>query len=91
MDNVQIAVNFDTPLPMISCEENQLKQVFLNLLKNAIEAMPDVGIIDVNIKENEEGNMAIAIIDQGKGIPAERIATLGSLFILRRKKGQDWG
>ncbi|MEH7085860.1 PAS domain S-box protein, partial [Neobacillus drentensis] len=40
LNNIQINVEFNDDLPLISCEENQLKQVFLNLLKNAMEAMP---------------------------------------------------
>lgn len=91
LNNVQIFVEFDNDLPLISCEENQLKQVFLNLLKNAIEAMPKGGNINLLVKEKEEGKISIQIIDQGVGIPQERISTLGEPFYTTKEKGTGLG
>ncbi|WHY00050.1 ATP-binding protein [Neobacillus sp. DY30] len=91
LNNVQIFVEFECDLPMISCEENQLKQVFLNLLKNAIEAMPSGGNIDVRVKVKEEGKISIKIIDQGIGIPKDRIPTLGEPFYTTKEKGTGLG
>ncbi|SDM93019.1 ATP-binding protein [Bacillus sp. OK048] len=91
LSNVQIFVEFESDLPKISCEENQLKQVFLNLLKNAIESMPSGGTIDVKVKEKEEGKISIQIIDQGIGIPKERIPTLGEPFYTTKEKGTGLG
>ncbi|MED4224668.1 ATP-binding protein [Neobacillus cucumis] len=91
LNNVQIAVEFENELPMISCEENQLKQVFLNLLKNAIEAMPHGGNIEVTVRKKGEGQISIKIIDEGVGIPAERIPTLGEPFYTTKEKGTGLG
>ena len=91
LNNVQIFVEFECDLPRISCEENQLKQVLLNLLKNAIEAMPSGGSIDVKVKVKEEGKISIQIIDQGIGIPKERIPTLGEPFYTTKEKGTGLG
>ncbi|MEH7013327.1 ATP-binding protein [Neobacillus niacini] len=91
LNNVQIFVEFEFDLPKISCEENQLKQVFLNLLKNAIEAMPNGGTIDVRVNVREEGKISIQIIDQGVGIPKERIPTLGEPFYTTKEKGTGLG
>ncbi|WP_026572812.1 ATP-binding protein [Bacillus sp. UNC438CL73TsuS30] len=91
LNNVQIYVEFDSDLPMVMCEENQLKQVFLNLLKNAIEAMPTGGQIDVKVKQKEDGKISIQIIDQGVGIPEDRIPTLGEPFYTTKEKGTGLG
>lgn len=91
LNNVQIFVEFESELPKISCEENQLKQVFLNLLKNAIEAMPTGGSIDVKVTVKEEGKISILIIDQGIGIPKERMSTLGEPFYTTKEKGTGLG
>ncbi|MGG1397370.1 ATP-binding protein [Bacillus salipaludis] len=91
LNNVQIYVEFDSDLPMVMCEENQLKQVFLNLLKNAIEAMPTGGQIDVKVKRKEDGKISIQIIDQGVGIPEDRIPTLGEPFYTTKEKGTGLG
>ncbi|MBT2729990.1 PAS domain S-box protein [Bacillus sp. ISL-75] len=91
LNNVQIFVDFDNDLPLISCEENQLKQVFLNLLKNAIEAMPKGGNINVYVMKKEDGKISVQIIDQGVGIPEERISTLGEPFYTTKEKGTGLG
>jgi PAS domain S-box-containing protein len=91
LNNVQIFVEFECDLPKISCEENQLKQVFLNLLKNSIEAMPTGGNIDVKVKAKEEGKISIQISDQGIGIPKDRIPTLGEPFYTTKEKGTGLG
>jgi PAS domain S-box-containing protein len=91
LNNVQIFVEFECNLPKISCEENQLKQVILNLLKNAIEAMPNGGNIDVKVNVKAEGKISIQIIDQGIGIPKDRIPTLGEPFYTTKEKGTGLG
>ncbi|MGJ7913244.1 ATP-binding protein [Neobacillus sp. LXY-1] len=91
LNNVQIFAEFDQKLPNVCCEENQLKQVFLNLLKNAIEAMPKGGDIHIKVQEKEEGSIFIQIIDQGVGIPQDRISTLGEPFYTTKEKGTGLG
>ncbi|MDQ0199172.1 ATP-binding protein [Neobacillus ginsengisoli] len=91
LNNVQIFTEFNSDLPMVSCEENQLKQVFLNLLKNAIEAMPRGGNIDIKVKSKEEDKIIIQISDQGIGIPKDRISTLGEPFYTTKEKGTGLG
>ena len=68
-----------------------LTQIIGNLVKNAIEAMPNGGIIHVYVKEKEEGKISIQIIDQGVGIPQERISTLGEPFYTTKEKGTGLG
>jgi signal transduction histidine kinase len=91
LSNVQIFAEFDRDLPMVSCEGNQFKQVILNLLKNAIEAMPNGGNIDVRVARKAEGRLSVQIIDQGVGIPKERIPTLGEPFFTTKEKGTGLG
>ncbi|WP_160726074.1 ATP-binding protein [Bacillus sp. USDA818B3_A] len=91
LTNVEIAVDYESGLPMVSCEENQLKQVFLNLFKNAIEAMPQGGTISVKVRKKDEGFISIQVIDEGVGIPVERISTLGEPFFTTKEKGTGLG
>ncbi|RJE85688.1 PAS domain S-box protein [Paenibacillus sp. 1011MAR3C5] len=75
---------------LISCEENQLKQVFINLLKNGIEAMPQGGPIHISIQK-KSGSIAISITDEGVGIPEEMISKIGDPFFTGKETGTGLG
>ncbi|WP_186445524.1 PAS domain-containing sensor histidine kinase [Paenibacillus cremeus] len=90
LNNVQIHSEIDEDIPLIHCEENQLKQVFINILKNAIEAMPEGGDVVVQMKA-DEGSIDIRFVDQGCGISEERLALLGEPFYTTKEKGTGLG
>src|SRR5690606_19175079 len=48
--NVHIKLSYANQIPLIHCDENQLKQVFINVIKNSIEAMPFGGGIDIVVE-----------------------------------------
>jgi signal transduction histidine kinase len=79
------------PLPPLDCDEKQLKQVFLNLIKNAIESMPEGGGIKLNVKVVEEHKMFISIEDEGYGIANEDILNLGEPFYTTKEEGTGLG
>lgn len=88
-------VNIETimkgPLPPIECDEKQLKQVFINLIKNAIESMPEGGEVRVHVKVMEENKMFIFIKDEGCGIADETIINIGEPFYTTKKDGTGLG
>ncbi|MED2006796.1 PAS domain S-box protein [Brevibacillus borstelensis] len=90
MHDVQIVTKYDADLPPVRCEENQLKQVFLNLLKNAIEAMPDGGEVHVEV-EREDNVVVVRFRDHGCGIPEDRLPKLGEPFFTTKEKGTGLG
>lgn len=75
----------------VHCEENQLKQVFINVLKNAVEAMPDGGYVTIEISRPQPDQIAVKIIDKGKGIPEELMAHVGEPFITNKEAGTGLG
>lgn len=89
--NVQILLELDEEIPKVMCEANQLKQVFINILKNAIEAMPRGGKIEVKVKVEEKNKVSLYFIDEGIGIPKERIPALGEPFNTTKKQGSGLG
>lgn len=90
LTNVQIHLEYD-PVPEIYCEPNQLKQVFINILKNAIEVMPKGGNIYVKIRKNTDQTIKISIQDEGTGIPKEKIKKLGEPFYTTKERGTGLG
>nr|WP_237179295.1 ATP-binding protein [Paenibacillus sp. MMS18-CY102] len=82
---------FSSDTCYIACEENQLKQVFINLLKNAMEAMPKGGTINIAVEKSKWGESIITITDEGCGIPDEMIPQLGDPFVTGKEAGTGLG
>ncbi|MCA1039395.1 PAS domain S-box protein [Bacillus infantis] len=89
--NVQIITGLELEESEIWCEENQLKQVFINMIKNSAEAMPDGGTITIKAADRKDGHVAVMIKDEGTGIPPDRINTLGEPFYTTKEKGTGLG
>ncbi|WP_332698671.1 EAL domain-containing protein [Halalkalibacter lacteus] len=90
LKNVEIFKEFEQTIPHIVCDPNQLKQVFINFLKNSIDAMPNGGTII--IKPSIEGrNLLIQVSDTGMGISEERLEKLGEPFFSTKEKGTGLG
>ena len=79
------------PFPPMDCDSKQLKQVFINLIKNAIESMPNGGDIKVKVKGIEGNKMCISIEDEGCGIDGENLLNLGEPFYTTKKDGTGLG
>ncbi len=90
MNNVAINVDIDTNIPRIVCEPNQLKQVFINILKNAIEAMPDGGEVQLNVYREDEW-IKIICRDEGIGIQEKDLQNLGDPFFTTKDDGTGLG
>lgn len=79
------------PLPPLDCDEKQLKQVFINLIKNAIESMPEGGRIRIQVKVIEKHKMFISIQDEGSGIDEKNIHNVGEPYFTTKKDGTGLG
>jgi PAS domain S-box-containing protein len=91
LSNVEIQFDRATASVIAECDENRMKQVFINLIKNAIEAMPNGGRITVSISALQDGFVRIRIADTGSGIPPSVIAKLGEPFYTTKDKGTGLG
>jgi PAS domain S-box-containing protein len=91
MNDIQFNLEFEESPYFITSEKNQLKQVFLNILKNAMEAMNEGGIIQINLRKESEHECIISFQDQGIGIPEELLPRLGEPFYSLKEKGTGLG
>jgi two-component system, sporulation sensor kinase A len=91
LHNVQIKTNYSAEPVMLLCNPHQLKQVFLNFLKNAIESMPNGGKVIINTEKASSGKMLISFVDEGPGIEAELMRYLGTPFYTTKDKGIGLG
>lgn len=91
LDNIRIERHFDPNLPRIEADEDQLAQVFLNLMSNARDAMllGDKRII-VETKTKDDG-VEIRFIDTGTGIDAVEIGKIFDPFFTTKDPGRGTG
>jgi len=81
LNNVEINLSYRAEAKYIDGDKNRLKQVFINLLKNAIEAMPDDGgTIHIDVTDKTDGDLFIRVIDDGEGITAEDLKKMEQPF-----------
>lgn len=91
LHNVMIEFHSDYRPLWVLGVENQLKQVFINVLKNAIEAMHNGGVVTITMSLEEESAVLIRIKDEGSGIPDEQLAKIGQPFYTTKDKGTGLG
>lgn len=89
--NVQIEAKLAENIPPIKGEVNHLKQVFINLIKNALEAINhSKGLVSVSLYK-EKNSMVISIQDNGVGISKEVLDQLGTPFLSTKSEGTGLG
>lgn len=89
--NVQIDLLSDQQKYLLDCEPNQLKQLFINIIKNALEASPSKGRVTVYIKAEDTGDISITVKDNGCGISEKRLEKIGEPFYSSKEKGTGLG
>jgi len=88
---IQIQKEFQ-PLPLILMDREQMKQAILNLLLNAVQAMPKGGRLSLKGDlPNEDRWMKLSIQDSGVGIPGEDIGKLFDPFFSTKEGGIGLG
>lgn len=90
LHNVELVQELSPDLPEVMCEANQIKQVFINGIKNAIDALPHGGKIQLAVRAS--GLSVIAQIkDNGVGISSETLRRLGEPFYTTKANGTGLG
>nr|WP_263326852.1 MHYT domain-containing protein [Neobacillus sp. Marseille-Q6967] len=90
MKNIEIIPEFIGDHFLLKCEENQIKQVIANIIKNSIEAIPHGGKIHIKT-EKKDSFLTISVKDNGVGIPLENLHLLGKPFFTTKTEGTGLG
>ncbi len=88
--NIQVETSFDPDIPEIMASTNQMRQVMLNILKNAKEAMPKGGVLTVRTGK-EDNKVLVQIQDTGIGIPEEIRDKIFEAFFTTKQKVKGVG
>ncbi|UZW66726.1 ATP-binding protein [Priestia flexa] len=90
-NNISLVAHYDSKRDLyVMSDPNQLKQVFINIIKNSIEAIINQGEIIVTLAE-EEGSAVIQFRDTGIGMSEERIEQVGTPFYSTKEAGTGLG
>ncbi|MGG2091666.1 ATP-binding protein [Bacillus sp. S13(2024)] len=89
--NIEVMKEFEPNIILVKCERNQIKQVFINIFKNAIEAVPNNGKVYIKVIQLKKDSVRIRFIDNGPGIPNNLISKLGEPFYTTKENGTGLG
>jgi len=89
--SITVSEEFDYRLPGINADANRLKQIFLNIIVNALHAMPDGGSLLVRTSQCGDNFVNIRIADTGAGIPKTIINKIFEPFFTTKEPGQGTG
>ena len=87
---IQLVLNLSLETPEIQFDSDKLKQAFMNVVLNAMEAMPQGGVLQVSTF-TENDSVCIKVKDTGVGIPAADLEHLFEPFFTRKTRGTGLG
>jgi PAS domain S-box-containing protein len=99
LENITLMKNLDTELPLVQADFDKIQQVLINIMLNAIQAMPEGGTLTiasstaraVRIRDSYKNAVRIDITDTGLGIPQEDLKKLFTPFFTTKEKGVGVG
>jgi two-component system NtrC family sensor kinase len=88
---IQLETRLKDDIPRIVSDKGQLQQVFLNIINNAIDAVPDGGLIVISTDVKDQNKVRVAIQDNGSGIPKDKLKHIFEPFYTTKEKGKGTG
>jgi signal transduction histidine kinase/CheY-like chemotaxis protein len=88
--SIKVIIDFLGTIPTINAVGSQIQQVFINLILNAMDAMPEGGILNITTRPLKDG-IEIIFQDQGKGIPREKQENIFEPFFSTKDGGTGLG
>lgn len=89
---IQVMTEFHNPLPAIHADRQQLRQVFLNLMTNASDAMPEGGELTVRVRlDQAEERVVVEFADSGEGIGENQLKKIWQPFYTSKPEGKGTG
>lgn len=87
---VRIGLHLIPDIPMVMGDGEKLRQAFLNIVINALQATPVGGRVDINVRQ-ADGNLEISFSDTGQGIEPESLKRIFEPFFTTRAEGTGLG
>ncbi len=92
LSNIRLTTEYSSDLPAIRGDFNQLQQCIINLIFNALDAMPEGGVLTIGASHNASHNRVIITVqDTGIGIPEENLSHIFEPFFTSKDEGYGVG
>ena len=88
--SISITLDIEPQLPLVPATEGELNQVWLNLIDNALDAVPESGSIEITAR-HELDRVVVRIVDDGPGIPPEIESRIFDPFVTTKATGEGIG
>ena len=88
--DILVEVKCPDPVPIVSVDRNQIKQVFFNVIKNALQAMTKGGLLTITLFSNDR-YLGLSFKDTGKGISSDDLSRLFEPFRSDKLQGTGLG
>jgi len=89
---VKVRGEVEENVPAVHGDRHQLTQVFLNLVLNALDAMPSGGTLTITVEKSADGNfVVIGFADTGSGIPEQHLHSIFDPFFSTKKQAKGTG
>ncbi|HEY5621921.1 MAG TPA: ATP-binding protein, partial [Pontiella sp.] len=85
-----VETDYPDDIPPVAVDENQVKQVFFNVVKNALQAMEDGGILKIEMLKSERF-VSVAVEDNGSGIDPEKLGAIYEPYHTTKSEGTGLG
>lgn len=89
--SIAVIEDLDYRLPVIAADPNRVKQVIINLVMNALQAMGEGGTLFIRTSRNGKGGVTVQVADTGPGIPAELLGHIFTPFFTTKEPGEGTG
>jgi PAS domain S-box-containing protein len=88
---VRFVLELDPALPPVSADEELLRQAFINILQNAVQAMPGGGAVRIRTRPESVDWVRVVVTDQGVGIAPEDLDKIFKLYYTNKPGGSGIG
>lgn len=90
-DKIEIRTDLQETLPTVTGDPGGLRQVFMNLLLNAHQAITGSGVVEISTRQNDGESVSVRISDSGCGISKEAIDQIWDPFFTTKDPGEGLG
>ncbi len=91
LKGISVNLNLYKDMPEIKSDKGQIEQVLLNIIKNAIDAVEEKGLIEISTGIKNQDRVYITVMDNGPGIPKDKLKQIFEPFFTTKERGKGTG